>query len=200
MVFICLRLVSQLPIFRRLSENFTYPKTDTTSAGLVSELVSTGLYLCLNEQSVTEFISYRLTLFSVFLLCLAWISSQLGVKTPIDLYLIEIYLLLARSFIIKKFSKIFINLKQAFIIKSITHTITLMNTESLFHWTLSSHTMTVGLGSGSSSSVASSTGSSRPSQHSTCRHVRFRPRMPHPRLGGAASVFCHGDGFCWKYV
>ena len=54
-----------------------------------------------------------------------------------------IYLLLARSFVIKKFSKIFINLKESIIIKSVTHGVALVDAESLLHGTLAPHPMSV---------------------------------------------------------
>ena len=65
---------------------------------------------------------------------------------------------MARSFIIKKFSKILIYLKQALVIEGITHAITLMHAEPLLHWRLSPDTMTMTLGSLSRTPASSNIG------------------------------------------
>ena len=65
---------------------------------------------------------------------------------------------MARSFIIKKFSKILIYLKQALVIEGITHAITLMYTEPLLDRRLSPHTVTMTLGSRCRTSASSNIG------------------------------------------
>ena len=83
-----------------------------------------------------------------------------------------IYLLLARSFVIKKFSKIFINLKESVIIKSVTHGVALVDAESLLHRTLPPDPMSVRRPGGSFP-----------------RDVRATPRVTRP---GARSLLCPG--------
>ena len=83
-----------------------------------------------------------------------------------------IYLLLARSFIIKKFSKIFINLKESIIIKGVTHRVALVDAESLLHGALPPDPMSV-----------------RGARGSFPRHVRASPRVAGP---GARSVLSPG--------
>ena len=75
-----------------------------------------------------------------------------------------IYLLLARSFVIKKFSKICINLKESVVIKSVTHGVALVHTESLLHRTLPPDPMSLRRPGGSFP-----------------RHVRAGPGVPGPR-------------------
>ena len=88
-----------------------------------------------------------------------------------------IYLLLARSFVIKKFSKICINLKESVVIKSVTHGVALVHTESLLHRTLPPDPMSV-----------RGPGGSFP------RHVWATARVARP---GARSLLC--PGLCQGY-